>query len=69
MTLEQERLLLSLLKNDGTYQELLKECGELETEYLRICDTLHEKDRKLLDRYISVCEELEHQKVRLAFLI
>ena len=69
MTLEQERLLLSLLKNDGTYQELLKECGELEIEYLRICDTLLEKDRELLDRYISVCEEMEHQKVRLAFLI
>ena len=67
MTMEQEQLLIDLIKNDGTYQELLQECGELEKDYLRILATLRENDREVLDRYIGVCEELEHQKVRLVF--
>ena len=62
---EQERLLVSLLKKDPMYQELLKKCGELEPEYERIMNTLSEEDRDILDRYIGICEELEHQKVHL----
>lgn len=63
---ERESILIELAKADSTYQELLKKCGDLEKEYLRISNALPEKDKLLLDRYIGICEELEHQKVRLA---
>ena len=69
MKLEQEKMLIELAKNDCTYQELLTECGMLEKEYLRILATLDEGDKLLLDKNIGICEELEHQKVRLAFFV
>lgn len=62
-------MLIELAKNDCTYQELLTECGMLEKECLRILATLDEGDKLLLDKYIGICEELEHQKVRLAFFV
>lgn len=62
-------MLIELAKNDCTYQELLTECGMLEKEYLRILATLDEGDKLLLDKYIGICEELEHQKVGLAFFV
>ena len=69
MTTEQENRLLEMIKTDDTYQSLLAECGKLEKDYLRIIHTLTETDREILDKYIGVCEELEHQKVILSFQV
>ena len=69
MTIEQEKQLIELIKNDPTYQELLRNCGKLEKEYFRILCTLDEEDKILLDKYIGICEEMEHQKVLMAFSI
>ena len=44
MTIEQERQLIELIKYDSTYQELLKECCELENDYLRIRKMLVKRD-------------------------
>ena len=66
MEYELDRILVSMAKKDPTYRELLQKCGALEPEYIRICKILSDEDREILDRYIGICEELEHQKVRLA---
>ena len=55
------------VKTDQEYQRLLWECRGLEREYLRITEVLPEKDRELLDRYITLCEELEHRYCYLTF--
>ena len=55
------------LKTDQEYQGLLWECRMLEQEYLRIAAALPEQDRVLLDRYITLCEELEHRECYLTF--
>ena len=54
-------------KTDQKYQRLLWECQMLEQEYLRIAAALPEQDRVLLDRYITLCEELEHRQCYLTF--
>ena len=55
------------LKADQEYQRLLWERRMLEQEYLRIAEALSEQDRVLLDRYITLCEELEHRQCYLTF--
>lgn len=64
MSLTNERIAV-LVQTDAEYHKLLSECKQLEPEYLRIVASLPEKDRALLDRYITLCEELEY---RSAFL-
>lgn len=61
-----EQRLNNLLKADRLYQELLAQCLQAEKDYQRICNTLCEEDRLLLDRYISLCEEMDHRKLQLA---
>lgn len=48
------------------YQRLLKECLELEHDYMRIRNSLSEEDRDKLDKYISACEEMGYWKLQLA---
>lgn len=64
MIFTNERIAM-LVRHDAEYQKLLSECKKLEPEYQRIMASLPEKDRALLDRYITLCEELEY---RSAFL-
>ena len=54
---------------DREYQTLLKECQVLEKEYLRIAAALSCEDRDILDRYITVCEEMEYRSCMLALNI
>lgn len=69
MTEEQEAKLLELMRSDSVYQELLCQCRQLEPDFLRIRDDLSENDRDILDRYISVCENMEYCCTRLAYSI
>ena len=64
-----KKLLSEKINQDSIYQELLKSCLLLEPEYIRIRDALPETDRKLLERYISLCEELDHRRLTLALTI
>ena len=66
MTQEQEHRLAEKIRNDPVYQELLRQCEQAETEYLRIRSSLPEKDGILLERYIVLCEELDHRRLFLA---
>ena len=54
---------------DTFYQVMLKECEELGKEYERIREILSENDKEILDRYIALCEELEHQRGRMAYAV
>lgn len=54
------------LAADNYYQELLAECLNAETDYLRVVDTLPEKERQIIERYLTACEELDHRKLSLA---
>lgn len=56
----------NLVKTDREYQTLLWQCRMLEPEYQRIMASLPEQDRALLDRYITLCEELEYRGAFLA---
>lgn len=60
MTFINERIAM-LVGYDTEYQEVLSECKKLEPEYQRIMASLPEQDRVLLDRYITLCEELEYR--------
>lgn len=61
-----ELALASLLQNDAVFQTLLAECMTCEAAYKRICRKLSEEDRELLERYITLCEELEHRRLLVA---
>ncbi len=61
-----EERLTALLKTDTIYQSLLTQCLYAEEDYQRIYNTLCKTDRLSLDRYISLCEELDHRKLLLA---
>ncbi len=69
MTYKQEQQLIAAAKRDPIYQELLQNCAVREEDYLRIKSTLSPGDQDALDRYLSVCEELEYRRTCLAFSI
>lgn len=64
-----EEKLTQMASVDPWYQQLLRDCEEAEQDFLRIRASLPEADRELLDRYISLCEELGHRMTCLARLI
>jgi len=64
-----EERLTQLAKDDPWYQQLLRECEEAEPEFLRIRASLPPSDQEMLDRYISLCEELGHRMTCLGWLI
>lgn len=58
--------LMQAVKNDPHYEALFQQNLELEKDYLRIMESLCPEDRDLMERYISVCENMEYRKVCLA---
>ena len=66
MTNQKETRLSIAVHLDEVYQQLLAQAMELEPEYHRILTALPQEDRQLLERYISLGEELEHRKLTLA---
>ncbi len=66
MTREQEILLAQLTHADKQYQNLLSQCVALESEYQRIVGHLSHDDRAVLERYITLCEEMDYRKLSIA---
>ncbi len=66
MPSQEAALLVQLTRRDGVYQTLLADCLALETEYRRILEQLSPEDRTLLERYITLCEELEYRRTEIA---
>ena len=66
MTIEQEQRLSAAVKNDPIYQQLLSDCEAMEQDFLRIRQILTKPEQEILDRYISLCEELEYRRTSLA---
>lgn len=58
--------LLELAKYDPVYQKCLEEVKRLEPLYLALRDSLPEMQRRVLEDYISACEELDHALLLLA---
>ena len=59
-------LVLCAAKKDAHYQSLLQECVQLGEAYDRICRQLSEEEKETLERYISICENMEYRKLCLA---
>ena len=64
MTREQALWVRSLTERDMVYKQLKHRCQELEEDYERILKGLTE-ERTVLERYISLCEEMDHRRLRL----
>ena len=66
---EAERRLNEMAKMDAFYCDLLSKCAALSEDYHRIHSQLCPDDRETLERYISICEELEYQRTCMAYAI
>lgn len=60
------RELMEFAKNKPEYQQCLEEVRRLEPLYLALRDSLPEMQRRVLEDYISACEELDHALLLLA---
>ena len=60
------RELMEFAKNRPEYQQCLEEVRRLEPLYLALRDSLPEMQRRVLEDYISACEELDHVLLLLA---
>lgn len=69
MTTAKETRLHHAIRCDAEYQMLLKQCLDAETEYLRIRNSLSPEDQQVLERYLSLCEEMDHRKLVIALTI
>ena len=61
-----EEKLLELAKDDPHYQACLEEVKRLEPVYLALRDSLPEMQKKVMEEYISACEELDYALLALA---
>ena len=58
--------LLEQAKEDSYYQACLEEVKRWEPAYLALRDTLPEMQRRVVEEYVSACEELDHALLVLA---
>ncbi len=63
MTREQALWVRSLTERDMVCKQLKQRCQELEEDYERILKGLTEEERTVLERYISLCEEMDHRRL------
>ena len=61
-----EEILTEAVRKDPLYGDLLSECLKLESDYVRIKDSLSQEDGEILERYIALCEELEYRRTCIA---
>lgn len=61
-----EMILQAIVHQDETYQKLLCESHTLEVEFQRIRTSLSADDQRILDRYISLGEEMDYRRLYLA---
>ena len=60
------KTLMDLAKTDAQYQQCLEEVKRLEPVYLALRDALPEMQQRVLEDYLSACEELDHALLLLA---
>ena len=60
-----EAALKKLVEFDSIYQAHLQQLKSIEPEYLSILNSLPASQRQIIDRYIFLCEELDHRKLSL----
>ena len=60
-----EETISILRKNDAFYQEKLHEICAMSEDYFRIMDSLNDVDRKTLEQYMALTEELDERTVQL----
>ena len=61
-----ELWLEKIVSEDEIYQQMLREAELLESEFDRILHSLSEKDQIILEKYISLSEEMEYRRTFLA---
>lgn len=61
-----DQILLEEARKDSHYQALLQACREAEEDYSAILHALPPGQQEQLERYISLCEELQHRLTTLA---
>ena len=61
-----EEKLMELAKEDPHYQACLEEVKRLEPVYLALRDALPQMQKKIMEDYISACEELDYALLALA---
>lgn len=66
---QKKNQLQAMIAHDNEYQTLLKQCLDAEPDYLRIRNSLPSEDQLILERYLSVCEEMDHRKLTIALTI
>jgi len=62
-----EKELTNQAKMDVQYQIWLQQLKQLEPNYQLLRTVLSEDQCSLLDNYISICEEMDHTLMRLAY--
>lgn len=64
--MDKQQILETVLRVDEVYQKLLGEYRGAEEEFCAVLRNLPEEDREILERYISLGEELDHRRTVLA---
>lgn len=54
------------VRADEIYQQMLHDYQRAEEEFLRIRNSLSDADKEILEKYISLGEEMDHRRVILA---
>ena len=65
----QAKHLLEFVLRDEWYQQFLAECCALEPEYLRIMDSLSEKDRETVEQYITISQAMDYRETVVAYFL
>lgn len=69
MNYAQEQNLVAMLQNDSHYQSLLCSLQDLSPDYEALKSSLLPENQELLDKYITLCEELEFRRTCLAYCL
>ena len=67
--MEWYKKLMKLAKQDPNYQICLTEVSQIEPEFMSLKDSLTEEQKKVLERYLTACDELDHALLMLAFVV
>lgn len=57
-----EKQVTALLKCDPDHKKLLEQMDIVQEAYIKIVERLSGEERDVVERYITICEDLEHQR-------
>ena len=58
-----------IARTDKHYQDLLAECRRLEAGFCAVMDRLSEAERRLVEEYVAICEDLQYRETQLAYIL